>query len=236
MSDTETRPMQTKRERLAEREDAIIDAAREAFLQGGLRGARMAEIAERAGVAEGTLYLYYKNKSDLMRAVVAHHWSDLTRGAHKAVTAAGDDPLAQLEALARFHLDLVITDWPLLELSFGLTYTEGDDPPSSYKKDYVIVLDQVLRRGQDKGIFSSAIDNRVLRDMLFGTLEYAARSAMLLDDTKRKQRCEHSITVLMTGMLAVLGAQQAEDISPGAMDRLHTAIDRLEALVGPKSA
>ncbi|MEO1656444.1 MAG: TetR/AcrR family transcriptional regulator [Pseudomonadota bacterium] len=225
------RTNQTKRERLAEREEAIVAAAREAFLEGGLRGARMAEIAERAGVAEGTLYLYYKNKSDLMRAVVAQHWEDLTRGAHRAVDDAGDDPVAQLEGLTRFHLDLLITDWPLLELSFSLTYMEGDDPPSSYKRDYVIVLDRVLRRGQDMGVFTPMAEIRVLRDMLYGTLEYAGRSALLLDGPKRQDHCAQAITALMTAMLAVLqGPRQATERAPDMMDRLHNAIDRLEAM------
>ncbi|MEM9285701.1 MAG: TetR/AcrR family transcriptional regulator [Pseudomonadota bacterium] len=221
---------QTKRERITEREDAIVDAAREAFLEGGLRGARMAEIAERAGVAEGTLYLYYKNKSDLMRAVVAQHWDDLTRAAHKAVDEADDDPVAQLEALTRFHLNLLVTDWPLLELSFSLTYIEGDDPPSSYKRDYVIVLDRVLRRGQDKGVFSVQADIRVLRDMLFGTLEYAGRSALLLAEDKRREHCDQSITTLMTAMLAILQGPQEPTRNPDMMDRLERAVERLEAL------
>ncbi|MEO1043301.1 MAG: TetR/AcrR family transcriptional regulator [Pseudomonadota bacterium] len=221
---------QTKRERITEREDAIVDAAREAFLKGGLRGARMAEIAQRAGVAEGTLYLYYKNKSDLMRAVVAQHWDDLTRGAHQAVERAGDRPVDQLEALVRFHLDLLISDWPLLELSFSLTYMEGDDPPSSYKRDYVVVLDQVLYRGRDKGVFSAKVDTRVLRDMVFGTLEYAARSALLMVESKRREHQEHSIETLMIALLAVLQKPKQSELPPDAMERLHHAIDRLEGL------
>ncbi len=224
------KPNQTKRERLAEREEAIVAAAREAFVEGGLRGARMAQIAERAGVAEGTLYLYYKNKSDLMRAVVAQHWDDLTRGAHQAVEQANDEPVAQLEGLTRFHLDLLITDWPLLELSFALTYMEGDDPPSSYKRDYVIVLDGVLRRGKDKGVFVADADIRVLRDMLFGTLEYAARSALLLDERKRQEHCDHTLSALMTAMLAVLQRSGEPAQAPDVVDRLEAAIDRLEAV------
>ncbi|MEM7741492.1 MAG: TetR/AcrR family transcriptional regulator [Pseudomonadota bacterium] len=230
MNEPTSRLSQTKRERITEREDAIVDAARDAFLQGGLRGARMAEIAERAGVAEGTLYLYYKNKSDLMRAVVAQHWDDLTKGAHQAVDNADDGPAEQLESLVRFHLDLLISDWPLLELSFALTYMEGDDPPSSYKRDYVVVLDHVLRRGRDKGVFSTSVDIRVLRDMVFGTLEYAARSALLLAESKRKDHQDHSVDALMTALLAVLQGPPQPELPPDAMDRLHCAIDRLEAL------
>jgi len=94
----------------------------------------------------------------------------------------------------------------------------------------VIVLDGVLRRGKDKGVFVVGADIRVLRDMLFGTLEYAARSALLLDERKRQEHCDHTLTALMTAMLAVLRRPVEPAQAPDMMDRLEAAIDRLEAL------
>ena len=58
----------TQRQRLEAREDAILAAATAVFGESGVDGARMAEIA-RADVAEGTVYLYYKNKHELLEAV-----------------------------------------------------------------------------------------------------------------------------------------------------------------------
>jgi TetR/AcrR family fatty acid metabolism transcriptional regulator len=50
----------TQRQRLEAREEAILAAATSLFSESGVDGARMAEIARRADVAEGTVYLYYK--------------------------------------------------------------------------------------------------------------------------------------------------------------------------------
>ena len=58
----------TQRQRLEAREEAILAAATAVFGESGVDGARMAEIARRADVAEGTVYLYYKNKHELLEA------------------------------------------------------------------------------------------------------------------------------------------------------------------------
>src|SRR4051812_4037874 len=53
----------------AEKRGAIVEAARSLFLSKGYESTTMAEVAEDAGVAVGTVYLYFKNKNDLLRAV-----------------------------------------------------------------------------------------------------------------------------------------------------------------------
>ena len=61
---------ETQRQRLEAREETILAAATAVFGESGVDGARMAEIARRADVAEGTVYLYYKNKQDLLKKAV----------------------------------------------------------------------------------------------------------------------------------------------------------------------
>ena len=77
----------TQRQRLEAREEAILAAAASLFSESGVDGTRMAEIARKAAVAEGTVYLYYKNKHELLEAVVDRFWRELTKGAKAAVTS-----------------------------------------------------------------------------------------------------------------------------------------------------
>ncbi len=58
------------RRRKAERPGDIIAAALATFAEKGFAGARMEEIARRAGISKGTLYLYFETKEDMFRAVV----------------------------------------------------------------------------------------------------------------------------------------------------------------------
>ena len=59
-------PRHTSRARVEAKESSILDAAEKIFAQVGFDGAKVAEIARAASVAEGTVYLYYKNKQDLL--------------------------------------------------------------------------------------------------------------------------------------------------------------------------
>ena len=56
----------TQREKFEAREASIIAAASAVFASRGVDGAKMVDIARQAGLAEGTLYLYYRNKHDLL--------------------------------------------------------------------------------------------------------------------------------------------------------------------------
>jgi AcrR family transcriptional regulator len=58
------------RRRKAARPGEILDAALDTFVERGYAATRIEEIARRAGVSKGTMYLYYRNKESLFRAVV----------------------------------------------------------------------------------------------------------------------------------------------------------------------
>ncbi|MCQ8184652.1 TetR/AcrR family transcriptional regulator [Parvularcula maris] len=216
---------QTRREKLAEKEEAILQAATKAFLLGGLKAARMAEIAKAAQVAEGTLYLYYRNKEALFEAVVARHWDDLRRGAQKVVRAE-TDPVLQLETLASYTLDRIMGDRKLFELTLYLAHAGEGLTAATDRLGYVRVFDGVIERGRSEGVFTASANPKLLRDLFFGTLDYAARSALARGEDAASSRI---IETLMTAMLAVL-QPRAEDRDPGVEERLERAVARLEAV------
>jgi AcrR family transcriptional regulator len=67
---TATRPRPSWRRLPAERPGHILDAALDAFVQNGFAATRLEDIAERAGISKGTLYLYFESKEALFKAVV----------------------------------------------------------------------------------------------------------------------------------------------------------------------
>ncbi|NNU16180.1 TetR/AcrR family transcriptional regulator [Parvularcula sp. ZS-1/3] len=216
----------TKREKLAEREDAIVSAATEAFLEKGMSAAKMAEIAASAGVAEGTLYLYFKNKEALFAAVVARHWESLTEGATAAIAKA-DSPDDQLEALARYTLRRILADWKLFELSFVLHYPVKEDGVGSDRRGYVRIFDQIVARGIDRGTFAPEADPRLVRDLFFGTIEYAVRSIL---QTGKNPKLEPVVIMLLTAVRAVLKPGQGQARTPDHAERIEAAVTRLEKL------
>lgn len=84
-------------QRLAARHDAIIAAARAAASEGGMAAVQIAPVAERAGIAAGTVYRYFPAKTDLVAALIAHI-SASEIGAVRAAAAAAPGPLSALAA------------------------------------------------------------------------------------------------------------------------------------------
>ena len=89
----------TEREsaRLAARHDAIVDAARAVASEGGLAAVQIAGVAERAGVAAGTVYRYFPSKEELVAAVI-NDTADRQVAAIRAATAAAPGALSGLAA------------------------------------------------------------------------------------------------------------------------------------------
>ncbi len=218
----------TRRERVEEKERAILAAAREVFVENGFERARMAEIARRAGVAEGTIYIYFKTKNDLLQEVVLQFWDGITAGAGAAVDPTADT-FEQFRALADHHLSLMIRDREFIELEIILR-NSGTEPIASERttlKRYVAVFDGIFRRGQDRGELARDVKVWMARDMFFGTLEYSARTIVL----RGAKRPTGVIDNLVAIFRARYGLARTEGSpSPSLVERLETAVKRIETV------
>jgi AcrR family transcriptional regulator len=83
--------------RLAARHAAILAAAREAVREGGMAAVQIAPVAQRAGIAAGTVYRYFPGKTDLVAALLAE-LAEREVGAMRAAAAAAPGPLSALAA------------------------------------------------------------------------------------------------------------------------------------------
>src|SRR6202040_1321503 len=83
--------------RLAARHAAIVAAAREAVSEGGMAAVQIAPVAQRAGIAAGTVYRYFPGKTDLVAAVLAEI-SEREIGALRRAADVAPGPLSALAA------------------------------------------------------------------------------------------------------------------------------------------
>jgi AcrR family transcriptional regulator len=83
--------------RMAARQNAILRAAREAAAEGGMDAVQVVPVAERAGIATGTVYRYFPSKTDLVAALVAALAEQEVSAVHRAAAAA-PGPLSALSA------------------------------------------------------------------------------------------------------------------------------------------
>ena len=186
-------PRHTSRARVQAKESSILDAAEKIFARVGFDSAKVSEIARAASVAEGTVYLYYKNKRDLLAGVVGRFWTQLTLGAEAAIEP--DATTAdQLEQLGHYHLNSILDQFEVVSLTYRARPQQEQDLDPV--REYVRVFDRIMQRGVDRGELPKGTPIGQLRDVFFGTLEFSARTLKL-----RERPYDHSV---VTNLLAIM--------------------------------
>src|SRR5215212_7260931 len=92
----------------SDKRERILSAAERVFARRGFFAARVSEIAKDAGVADGTIYLYFRSKDDLLISLFEHRMKQVNALLRASVaSASADSPLDQLRAFIRAYLRLV---------------------------------------------------------------------------------------------------------------------------------
>jgi TetR/AcrR family fatty acid metabolism transcriptional regulator len=161
--------------------DAILRAAIDVFADRGFFSAQVADIARAAGVAAGTVYLYFKSKDDLLVSIFDRSMREgLTLG--RAAVADLDDPRERLRRLARAHLARLGGDRNLaivfqVELRQSTKFMERFS--ATLLRDYLGLIRDAIADGQRAGIFRADIKATVAAKIFFGALDEMATNWIL---------------------------------------------------------
>lgn len=229
---------ETQRSKLERKERAILDAARGVFVEHGFDGARMSEIARRAGIGEGTIYSYYESKAELMLAVLQQFWDGLTLEAEAVMASTRAEGFSdRLRALAQYHLNTVIVNSDFINLTFALRRNNSEVSVSrDHLRHYVAVFDQLFRRGQDRGELRRDAILWQARDIFYGSLEYSGRSIEMTLDGDHKAREQAPVVDQMVALFRshygmADDSDAADNATLGALsqklDQLSNKIDAL---------
>src|ERR687893_637950 len=90
--------------RRGDKRDAILRAAIRTFARSGFFGAQVADVARTAGVAAGTVYLYFRGKDDLLISIFDRTMKEAIAEGRRSIEAI-DDHVERLREVARRHLD-----------------------------------------------------------------------------------------------------------------------------------
>jgi TetR/AcrR family fatty acid metabolism transcriptional regulator len=157
-----------------EKRRAILHAAVHVFAQKGYHGCRIADVAQRAGVAYGLVYHYFKNKEELLESVFAEQWAIFIRGL-EAIRSGPGRAAEQLASVCRFVLDVFRTAPDavrvlILEVSHAPDALRAGSTPRTLEAAIRIVADMVMR-GQDEGELRPDVDPMLAGASLLGILE-----------------------------------------------------------------
>jgi AcrR family transcriptional regulator len=150
----------SSRRRLKEaRPQQLLDAALTLFVEKGFTATRAEEVAQRAGVSKGTLYLYYPSKEELLKAVIREHLSSrIAAGAAEAERHRGSAAELLREVFCRWWLDAF--DSPISGV-FKLIIAEVRNFPDIaefYVTEVVQPGEQLIARIVQRGIDSGEFD------------------------------------------------------------------------------
>jgi TetR/AcrR family fatty acid metabolism transcriptional regulator len=166
---------------VVDKREAILRAATRVFAQNGFFNAQVADVAKAAGVAAGTVYLYFRSKDDLLVSLFERTMKDAIAAGRAALIGA-TDPRERLKRIARLHLERLGRDRDLavvfqVELRQSTKFMERFS--SSYLREYLGIIREAVEAGQTAGLFRADISATTAAKILFGALDEMATNWML---------------------------------------------------------
>jgi AcrR family transcriptional regulator len=153
----------------------ILRTAREGFAEKGFERTTTSEIAQRLGVSEATVFTYFQSKRELCMEVVRGWYDEISTDLEREVPLINGSR-AQLHFIIRKHLK------NLLEEGTGvcaLVLSEGRNVDDEFmnliadlKRRYTAPLMSLLAAAQGSGEIRSDVPLRLIRDMVYGTMEH----------------------------------------------------------------
>ena len=151
----------------------ILDAAVQVIAEHGFFNARVSEIASRAGVADGTVYLYFKNKDHILREAIDTAFRNFFDRAKQEIQTVSS-ARTQLELLARLHLETLAAHRNLaivMQTEVRQSARFIAEFSHQHLVDYLNLVREVIRLGQEQGLFRADISDRLVAHCMFGALD-----------------------------------------------------------------
>jgi len=155
----------------------IIEAATKVFAKNGFYQSKIAQIAKEAGVADGTIYIYFENKDDILISLFEEQMKGvLDNMAHQVSTI--DNPAGKLEIFASTHLGLIEKNKDMAEI-IQVELRQSGKFMKEYKNErfleYLDIIEDIIIEGQKKGLFRKDVIPTVAKRAFFGALDEVSR-------------------------------------------------------------
>ena len=159
----------------------IIDAAVRVFARNGFYNSRVSDIAREAGIASGTIYLYFKTKDEILVTLFREKMAAFVAALRTAI-AHERDPEAKIRRLVRLHFEVLeaspdMAEVVQVELRQGQKFFRG---ASAHEiSAYFDLIGSILHEGVADGVFRRDLPVKVATKMLFGAMDQVTTSWVL---------------------------------------------------------
>jgi TetR/AcrR family fatty acid metabolism transcriptional regulator len=188
-----------------DKRDAILRAAIDVFANRGYFNSQVADVARAAGIAAGTVYLYFRSKDDLLISIFERTMREALEEGRKTVSGIGD-PRERLRQFARLHLSRLGRDRNLavvfqVELRQSVKFMERFS--STLLRDYLGQIRTAIEEGQAAGVFRQDLNATAAAKIFFGAIDEMATNWIL---SKKRRSLEsdadHVVDLFINGARA----------------------------------
>lgn len=193
-----------RRKNGADKRDRILKAAIEVFAKNGFYATRVSEIAKAAGVADGTIYLYFKSKDDVLITIFEDGIQRLLEILRDV--ASRDEPFdVRITRVVELQLGLLEDQRDLAEV-ITVNLRQSSTLLKQYAAplfmEYIDVIAGLIRDGQDEGAFRADINPRVVARSLFGAIDAILLTWALgeADPVSLRKAASHCASLFLDGL------------------------------------
>ncbi len=159
--------------RTGEKYQVILDAAVKSFALAGYHRTRVADIAREAGVADGTVYIYFNNKEDILISLFQSLMNSFVENLNNELSQCSN-AIEKLNTIITYHLKTLysnpdqarVTQIELRQIDQAIN--RGISKPL---KNYFVLIEEVIEEGKTEGFFRQNLDKRVARKVIFGAVD-----------------------------------------------------------------
>lgn len=183
---------------VADKREAILRAAVKVFARRGYFNSKVSDIAGEAGIADGTVYLYFKSKDEILHSVFDQAMRVFIDEGKKEL-ASINEPADRLRRIAELHLERLGADRDLavvfqVELRGSIKFMQ--EFSAAGFADYLDIIRQTVEDGQRSGAFRRDIKSVVAAKILYGALDEMVTNWIL--SKKKYELAPMAVEVLKT--------------------------------------
>jgi TetR/AcrR family fatty acid metabolism transcriptional regulator len=187
----------------SQKQDRILQAAIDVFAEHGYFNARVSDIAKRAEVADGTIYLYFKSKEQILMATLENAFDRFLVIANRELVEV-KDPREKLRRLAELHLSSLASNRGLA-MVFQTELRQSAKFLSEFSRkhltSYFDLIRTIIREGQESGRFRKQVSDAIAANCFFGALDAMVTSWLLSErDYPLATAAPKLVEVLLVGM------------------------------------
>ncbi len=155
------------------KKNSILSAAVEIFAEKGYHNSKIFQIAEKAEIASGSVYLYYEDKEDILNSIFIVIWENLLEDLQLLSKNDELSPESKLDCMID-SIFSVFAENPSLAIVFvneqhSLSLSKQNEFSVHYNK-FLDIGEDIIRSGIRAGIFDYKIDFKIFRSFIFGAI------------------------------------------------------------------